>query len=165
MSAPILRPRGSDEVVAPAPVVSTGTAHPRRLWRLLAWLAAAALLIGLAAWGGLLLYRALPAAQGAVVPTTVVRRGDVTITVTARGRLQGGNSEMLTAPTSGANELHITLLRKEGEPVKAGDVVAEFDKTEQDYKLREAEADLAEAEAHLKQAQAESEAQQEEDRY
>lgn len=165
MSAPILRPRGSDEVFAPAQVVSTGRARPRRLRRMLAWLAASAVLIGLAAWGALLLYRALPASQGAVVPTTVVRRGDVTITVTARGRLEGGNSEMLTAPTSGVSELHITLLRKEGEPVKAGDVIAEFDKTEQDYKLREAQADLAEAEAHLKQAQAESEAQQEEDRY
>jgi len=41
----------------------------------------------------------------------------------------------------------------------------DFDTTEQDYKLREAEADLAEAEAHLAQAQAESQAQQEEDRY
>ena len=72
---------------------------------------------------------------------------------------------MLTAPTSGGNEIHIKTLRKDGELVKAGDVVVEFDTTEQDYKRREAEADLAEAEAHLAQAQAESQAQQEEDRY
>src|SRR4026207_864929 len=145
MSAPILRPRGSDEVIAPAQVVSTGRARPRRLRRMLAWLAASAVLIGLAAWGALLLYRALPASQGAVVATTVVRRGGGTITGTALGRLQGGNSEMLTAPTSGVSEPHITLLRKEGEPVKAGDVIAEFDKTEQDYKRSEEQADLAEA--------------------
>jgi HlyD family secretion protein len=129
------------------------------------WVVVAGVLTGLAVWGGVRLYRVLTASQAAVVPTTLVRRGDVTITVSARGRLQGGNSEMLSGPTSGVNELHIKFLKKDGEPSKAGDIVVEFDKTEQDYKLREAEADLAEAEAHLMQAKAESDAQQEEERY
>ena len=44
-------------------------------------------------------------------------------------------------------------------------MVAEFDTTEQEYKLKEAEADLAEAEAHLAQAKAQNDAQDEEDRY
>jgi HlyD family secretion protein len=49
--------------------------------------------------------------------------------------------------------------------VKAGDVVVQFDTTEQEFKLKEAQSDIAEAEQHLTQAKAERDAQQEEDRY
>ena len=45
------------------------------------------------------------------LPTTRVKRGDVTITVAARGELQGGNSEMLTAPMIGGGDMAITYLR------------------------------------------------------
>ncbi len=40
-----------------------------------------------------------------------------------------------------------------------------FDTSEQEYKLKEAEADLAEADQHILQARAQQEAQEEEDRY
>ena len=59
----------------------------------------------------------------------------------------------------------ITFLREPGELVKAGDVVVEFDTTEQEYKLKEAEADLAEAEQQVVQAEADSQAKDEETRY
>ena len=49
--------------------------------------------------------------------------------------------------------------------VKEGDVVVQFDTTEQEFRLREAEADLAEAEQQIIQAQAEAEAKEEETRY
>ncbi len=49
--------------------------------------------------------------------------------------------------------------------MKKGEIVVEFDTTEQEYKLKEAEADVAEAEQHLIQAEAQNEAQAEEDRY
>jgi len=49
------------------------------------------------------------------VPTTTIKRGDLTFTVTARGELQGGNSETLTAPMTGGNEMAITTLRNSGE--------------------------------------------------
>ena len=39
----------------------------------------------------------------------------------------------------------VTFIRQPGELVKAGDVVVQFDTTQQEYNLREAEADLAEA--------------------
>src|SRR5262249_6543061 len=83
----------------------------------------------------------------------------------ARGELQGGNSEMLTAPMTGGNDMAITSLRAPGELVQAGDVVVEFDTTEQQFKLREAEADLAEAEQQVLQAEAESKAREEENGY
>lgn len=99
------------------------------------------------------------------VPFTKIKRGDVMLTVSARGELQGGNSEMLTAPMTGENQIMITSLRTPGEVVSAGDVVVQFDTTEQGFRLKEAEADLAEAEQQVAQATAESEAKEEEDRY
>ncbi len=110
--------------------------------------------------------RALPsAASTPTIPTTVIRRGDLTLTVSARGELQGGNSEMLTAPMTGGSDMALTALRDPGDVVNAGDVVAQFDTTEQGYKLKEAEADLAEAEQQVAQATAESQAKEEEDNY
>ena len=57
------------------------------------------------------------------LPSTVVKRGDVTFTVSAKGELQGGNSEMLSAPMTGGGPVAITFLRGSGELVKEGDVV------------------------------------------
>ncbi len=121
--------------------------------------------LGLAAWGGVRLYRVTTTTSGAAVPTTAVKRGDVTFAVYARGEFQGGNSIMLTAPMAGGSDMSITFLRAPGELVKTGDIVAEFDTTDQAYKLKEAEADLAEAEQKVIQAQAQMQAKEEEDNY
>jgi len=121
--------------------------------------------IALAAWGGVRLYRVTTATIEAVVPTTAVKRGDVTFAVYARGEFQGGNSIMMTAPMAGGSDMTITSLRSPGELIKSGDIVAEFDTTEQLYKLKEAEADLAEAEQKVVQAQAQMQAKEEEDNY
>jgi hypothetical protein len=72
---------------------------------------------------------------------------------------------MLVAPMTGGNEMAITFLRKAGELVQPGDVIAQFDTTEQEFQLREAEADLAEAEQQVVRAQAESSAKEEENRH
>ena len=136
-----------------------------RTWRILI---PAALLAALIA-GGLYLRAAKqvsgPPPSVSSVPTTTIKRGDLALTVSARGELQGGNSEMLTAPMTGENQMAITLMRSPGEVVKAGDVVVQLDTTEQGYKLKEAEADLAEAEQQVAQATADSQAKEEEDRY
>jgi multidrug efflux pump subunit AcrA (membrane-fusion protein) len=121
----------------------------------------------LAAWAGLEVYRKAEIAPAAAieVPTTVVRRGDVTFSVSSKGELQGANSAMLSAPMAGGAELVITALKEPGELVRAGETVAEFDTTELSFNLREAEADLAEADEQLRQAKAESLAREEEARY
>jgi RND family efflux transporter MFP subunit len=90
------------------------------------------------------------------VPTTMVRRADVAISVTARGELQGGGAMPLIVPRSGTAELPITFLRDTGELVEAGDVVAEFDSSGQQFALLEAEGDLEEARQRLLQAEAEA---------
>jgi multidrug efflux pump subunit AcrA (membrane-fusion protein) len=122
-------------------------------------------LVGVTAWYARRAWRDLTRVKVEVIPTSTVQRGDVTLEVTARGDLRGGNPEMLIAPMTGGLDMHLTSMKESGEPVKTGDIVAEFDTTEQEYKLREAEADLAETEQKLIQAKAMKEAQEEEDKY
>jgi multidrug efflux pump subunit AcrA (membrane-fusion protein) len=102
--------------------------------------------------------------QGEVreVPRTKVRRGDLAFPISTKGALQGGNSKMLIAPMTGSQQLTITQLSKPGDLVKEGEVIVEFDTTEEAHKLREAESDLAEAEQQVAQAKAESQAREEE---
>jgi HlyD family secretion protein len=126
-----------------------------------------AILVVIAAvgWGTLRFVKAASTTTSNEVPTTRVKKGSVVVSVAARGELQGGNSEMLTAPMVGGGDLPITQLREPGELVEAGEVVVQFDTTQQEYNLREAQADLAEAEQQVIKAQADSEASDEETAY
>jgi len=133
--------------------------------RIVIGLCAAVLVLALVAWGGSRLMKTMSPASASRLPVTQVRRGDVTITVSAKGELSGGHTEMLSAPMTGGGDMAITYLREGGEPVAAGDVVVKFDTTEQEYKLKEAEADLAEAEQHVIQTQADNQAKEEETSY
>jgi len=126
---------------------------------------AALLVLGAGAWGGVKLRALMTSAPGDSLPAARVRRGDVVVAINAKGDLQGGNTEVLSAPMTGGNEMVITYLRAPGERVEAGDVVVKIDTTEQEFKLREAEADLAEAEQQVIQAEADSKAREEETRY
>ncbi len=121
--------------------------------------------LGAAGWGALRVLRTRAVSSGPEVPVTRVRRGRVAVTVAARGDLQGGNPETLIAPMVAQDTLVITDLRQPGEQVEAGDVVAQFDTTQQEYSLREAEADLAEAQQKVTQTDAENQAGDEESRY
>jgi len=117
------------------------------------------------AWGAMRFARFTSTTASAELPSTRVKHGRVILTVAARGELQGGNSEMLTAPMTGGGDVAITFLRAPGELVNSGDTVVQFDTTEQEFKLKEAEADLAEAEQQVVKADAESEALEEESRW
>ena len=114
--------------------------------------------IGAAAWKVRQVVRGLISTDVSETPSTRVKRGPVAITVTARGELQGGKPEMLAAPMVGSDTLTVTDLRGNGEMVKEGDVVVQFDTTQQEYNLREAEADLAEAQQKVAQTEAENKA-------
>ena len=58
---------------------------------------------GALAWGGMRVIQLTAPEDRNEIPTTKVRKGKVTITVSARGELQGGNSEVLTAPMVGGD--------------------------------------------------------------
>src|SRR5215831_17427071 len=117
---------------------------------------------GLVAWRAV---RNLTSTASAEIPTTRIKRGRVNIVVAARGELQGGNSEALMAPPTGGGDMIITDLREPGELVKPNDIVVQFDTQQQEFNLREAEADLAEAEQQVIKAQADADASLEEARY
>jgi len=121
--------------------------------------------LGIAAFGAWRLSLTVSPAATLVVPTIAVKRGPVTFTIAAKGDLQGGNTQMLQVPMTGGQPISITFLRASGELVEKDDDVVRFDTTEQEFKLREAEADLAEAEQHIEQATAEAEAKEEEMRF
>ena len=137
----------------------------KRKLLLIVCLVAAALVLALLAWGGSRVMKAVSTSPASRLPVTRVKRGDVTISVAAKGELSGGHTEMLSAPMTGGGDMAITYLREPGELVKPGDVVVKFDTTEQEFKLKEAEADLAEAGQQLIQAQADNQAKEEETRY
>ncbi|MCU1235814.1 MAG: Multidrug resistance efflux pump-like protein [Candidatus Solibacter sp.] len=123
-------------------------------------------IVGALAWGAMRVVRATaPTSTALELPTTQVKHGRVTLTVAARGELQGGNSEMLTAPMIGSDSMAITSLREPGELVEPGDIVVQFDTTEQEFRLKEAEADLAEAQQQVIKAEADSAAVEEESRF
>jgi HlyD family secretion protein len=137
----------------------------RNPWKRALAICAAVALLAAAGFFAVRGYRALVNSPAATIPTAKVQRGDLDLTITARGDLHGQNPEILAAPMTGGTEMHITALRKTGELVKPGDTVVQFDTTEQEYKLKEAEADLAESEQHILQAKAQQQADAEEDRY
>lgn len=122
-------------------------------------------ILGAIAWGAMRVVRVAGAPTVVELPSTKVKKGRVTITVSARGELMGGNSEMLTAPMTGGGDMAITQLREPGEVIKEGEVVVQFDTTQQEFNLREAEADLDEADQQVIQAQANSDAITEESGY
>ncbi len=140
----------------PLPVAS----NRKTATRILLWLIGIAALAALGVWG----VRSLTFGSEAAIPTVKVHRGDLSLALTARADVRGGDAETLTAPMTGGEE-HLTSLLKPGDQVKPGDVVAQLNTAEQEFKLKEAESDLAEAEQHLVQAKAQSAADAEEDSY
>src|SRR5262249_59648730 len=72
-------------------------------------------ILGGLAYGALRLIRATSTEASVELPTTHVKRGKVVLTVAARGELQGGNSEMLTAPTTGGGDRATTYPRDPGQ--------------------------------------------------
>lgn len=137
----------------------------KKRWLTLCFVVGILAVLGALGWGTLRVVRVASAGSNSEVPATRVRKGRVTITVAARGELQGGNSEMMIAPMTGGGDMAITYLREPGELVKAGDTVVEFDTTQQEYNLKEAEADLAEAQQQVIQAEANAASLEEESRY
>src|ERR1035441_8839310 len=121
--------------------------------------------VGALAWGAIRIVRTTTATTALELPTTRVKHGRVTLTVACRGELQGGNSEMLTAPMISGTDMAITSLREPGALASPGDVVVQFDTAEQEFKLKEAEADLAEAQQQVLKAEADSLATDEESQY
>ena len=87
-------------------------------------------------------------ADGAVIPTARVVEGDVPVVVHTTGELRPVRSVGLVAPAIGG-PLQILNIMGTGTPVKEGDVVVEFDLSEQEEKLAQAKSELEQAEQEI----------------
>jgi len=90
------------------------------------------------------------------IPLALVKRGDVELEVHARGEVSAANSSMLAAPAIGGDALQITRLPQTGDRVNKGDVVIEFDPSEQRYKLDQNRSELQQAEQEITKAKADA---------
>ena len=100
--------------------------------------------------------RTSTAATADEIPTTRVKRGDLDMKVYVTGELRASHSEMLTAPPIGGGALQITHLLHTGTAVKKGDLVMEFDPSEQHYKLDQNRSELLQAEQEITKAKADA---------
>jgi HlyD family secretion protein len=96
------------------------------------------------------------AAKGDDIPVAPVQRGGIDLKVHATGELRASHSITLTAPAVGGDALQITHLVETGRPVKKGDVIIEFDPSEQHYKLEQNRSELLQAEQEMIKAKADA---------
>jgi HlyD family secretion protein len=126
-----------------------------RKWRTISWVA---VLVVLCTVGGVVAAarRNAPKVANTDVPTVVVKRGDLDMKVYVTGELRASHSEMLAAPAIGGGALQLTYLVHSGLPVKKGDLVMEFDPSEQRYKLEQNRSELLQAEQEIAKAKADA---------
>ena len=98
------------------------------------------------------------------IPVAEVKQGDLNIEVHATGELSASHSVMLVAPAIGGDALQITRLVQTGFPVKKGDVVIEFDPSEQRYKLEQSHSELLQAQQEITKSKADAQVQTAEDK-
>ena len=97
------------------------------------------------------------------VPTAKVIRGPLKLTVYATGELRAGRTVSLVAPPAGG-ALRILKLAPTGSTVKQGDVVVQFDPSDQQYNLAQARSDLAGAEQEIVKMHADNAVQASQDK-
>jgi HlyD family secretion protein len=97
------------------------------------------------------------------VPTIEVKRGEFLDSTQFRGEVKALKSVSISAPAE-AGDLQIVKVPAEGAPVKAGDVIVEFDKTKTEQDLAQFRSALKSAEAEIAQARAQARISEEEDK-
>lgn len=100
--------------------------------------------------------RVSPSTAGTDIPTIRVKRGDLDMKIFITGELKASHSEMLAAPPIGGGALQITHLLHTGSAVKKGDLVIEFDPSEQHYKFDQSRSELLQAEQEITKARADA---------
>ena len=83
------------------------------------------------------------------IPTARVMRGPVEMKIQALGELRPAQTDTIVAPPMSGGLLQIIHLVKTGTRVKQGDVVVEFDPSEQEYNIEQSKSQLEEAEQQI----------------
>ena len=97
------------------------------------------------------------------IPTAAVQQGDLQIKVFATGELRSTHSSTLSAPAIAGGTLQIVRLARTGTPVRASEIVIEFDPSQQQYSQGQAHSDLQQAEQEIVKAKADAAVQTAED--
>ena len=100
--------------------------------------------------------RTHPASKNDSIPLASVKRGEIDLQVHSTAELRANHAIMLSAPAVGGDALQIVRLVRTGEPVKQGDVIVEFDPSEQQYKLEQSRSELLQAEQEITKAKADA---------
>jgi len=102
-------------------------------------------------------------AGDAEIPTATVKEVDLQLKVFTKGALQTEQSRVISAPPIAGGTLQIIQLAAAGTHVHTGDVVLEFDPSQQEYNLGQNRSDLAQAEQEIVKAKADASVQTAED--
>lgn len=92
--------------------------------------------------------------SGPGIPTVRVVREPVEVKVYTIGELRPARSAMIVAPPVSGGTLQIIHIVKTGTRVNQGDIVVEFDPSEQEYNLEQSQSQLDEAEQQIKKMRA-----------
>jgi HlyD family secretion protein len=120
------------------------------------WLPLFVLLVAGAGFGVRVSLRALDTVKPSAVPVARVSRGTLNLSVYATGEMQCTHRTMVIAPPMSGGTLQILHVARTGTPVKAGDVVVEFDPSEQRFNLDQAHSDLAQSEQEIAKVKADA---------
>ncbi len=88
------------------------------------------------------------------LPVVRVSREPVEVKIHLIGELRPSRTAMVVAPPVAGGTLQIVSLARTGTIVKKGDIVVEFDPSEQEYNLEQSKSQLEEAEQQIKKTKA-----------
>src|SRR5208282_2553849 len=125
----------------------------------------AAFLLALALGGSCLACRQTTVLAGDTeIPTATVKEVDLQLKVFTKGALHTEQSRVVSAPPIAGGTLQIIQLAAAGAQVHTGDVVLEFDPSQQEYNLAQNRSDLEQADQEIIKAKADADVQTAEDR-
>jgi hypothetical protein len=97
------------------------------------------------------------------IPTATVKQADLQLKVTTTGFLRSEQTRVISAPPIAGGTLQIIKLARFGALVHKGDVVLEFDPSQQEYNLAQNRSDLLQGEQEIVKAKADAAVQVAED--
>ncbi len=124
-----------------------GQARKSRLRRIALW----AVLIAAIGVGSYVAYQ-YTGTTTVEVPVAQARKGEFVISISTRGEIRSTNSEVLAAPQ--VPDLTITRLASNGQRVRRGDVVVEFDAAQNEQQLLEETTNVRTVESEIVQMKA-----------
>jgi len=130
-----------------------------RGWRLWGGIAAAVIVISSVTWGAVRF-----AHQAVSLPTAEVTRGEFVDHLQIRGEVKPLVSKQVNSPTTAGGDVQIIKLVKNGQQVKAGDLIVQFDASNLQITLNEDLSTLKQAEDQVTQTRAQGRLVEEQDK-